>query len=127
MRLSRILGFSLIEVLISLLLISLILLGLDAMQYASLRQIKETYFLHVASNQLQNLKERLFVSQQSPQIFLWNEENKKVLPAGFGTLSGEFPNYILTIYWGKKTHQCKKNQLGESGCLIEKIHVASHS
>lgn len=123
----RTVGFSLIEVLISLLLVSLILLGLDGAQFYALKQAKTAYFLNVATQQLQNLTERLAASQTPEQpLALWNNENRQLLPSGFGTVNGESPNYTITIYWGRKKSQCASQQIGESGCLQENIQLASH-
>ncbi len=120
-------GFSLIEVLISLLLISLILLGLDGMQLYSWKLTKTAYFYNVATNQLNNVMERLTVVQTADgfmqQVSAWNIENKAVLPMGYGTVTGAFPNYITTIYWGTQKHNCIKNHVGEAGCLREKIQL----
>ncbi len=118
-----------IEVLISLLLIAFILFGLDGLQFYSLKLAKSAYFYNLAVNQLNNISERLSALQTDDgfmqQIAAWNTENQTVLPLGFGTVTGEFPNYIATIYWGTQLHHCAKKHVGEAGCLREKIQLAS--
>ena len=53
-----------------------------------------------------------------PEINEWNEQNKKILPNSKGVISGHYPNYQLSLYWGKQTSvECKNNKIGNSGCL----------
>ncbi len=121
---------SLIEVLVSLLLLSIVLFGLDAMQVYSLKEAKTTYLLSVAMNQINNASERLYALKTyeglNEQIVAWNEENKRLLPMGFGTIVGEFPDYVVMISWGNSKHRCSKQQIGQSGCLRKKMQLASH-
>lgn len=105
----KLLGFSLIEVLISLLLLSLILLGFDAAEIYSLRKTCEAYHISVAVNQLSAMSERLRALGNNAgleqQIFLWNEENQQLLPNGRGivSLSSE-----IKITWGKNQWLAEK-------------------
>jgi prepilin-type N-terminal cleavage/methylation domain-containing protein len=121
-------GFSLMEVLMSLLLISLILLGLDAGQLYTMNEVKTIYFYNLAENQMSNAIERLSALKMydglNEELTRWNAENQIILPQGFGTITGSFPNYMITIYWGNISHSCKKEQIGLSGCLIKKIQLA---
>jgi len=126
--LNKVNGLSLFEVLVSLLLISLILFGLETGQVYSIKQARMAWFLNTAMNQMNNATERLIALQTygglKEQTDLWNAENKRVLPSGFGTLSGAWPNYSVTIYWGKISHHCAKQKTGSSGCLRQKIQLA---
>ncbi|EKD74275.1 MAG: hypothetical protein ACD_45C00012G0010 [uncultured bacterium] len=130
MKLVKAYGFTLIEILVSLLLMSVILFGFDAIEIYSLKQAKTAYFLGIAVNQMANMSERLIALQThtelAEQVNRWNQENQSVLPNGFGVVMGHFPNYILSLYWGGKLQSCVKNQLGEPGCLREKIYVVYH-
>ncbi len=125
---SRSNGFSLIEALISLFLIALLLFGLDAAQLYSLKEARNAYFASVALNQINNGIERLIALNTheglDEQIAVWNTENQNVLPAGFGTITGQYPNYIITVYWGSHDHHCQKQQLGASGCLRKRMILA---
>jgi len=127
MKITRTKGFSLIEVLISLLLISLILFGLDAAQIYAIKEAKIAYFFNAAINQINNASERLAVLKMhdglDQQITTWNAENQTLLPAGFGEIVGEFPHYIITIYWGNAPHHCEKQQIGPAGCLKKEIQL----
>jgi Tfp pilus assembly protein PilV len=120
-------GFSLLEVLISLLLLSFVLFGFDATEVYSLRTIRAAYYFDMANNQLNNMVERLYLinndSDSLQQVAIWNMQNKTVLPEGLGQVTGHFPVYKITVYWGKKISPCQQNQLGTSGCLTETITI----
>ncbi len=124
----KITGFSLIEVLMSLLLISLILFGLDAAQLYSIQEAKTTYLFNTAMNQINNAEERLAALKTyeglDEEITFWNSENQTALPSGFGNISGGFPNYQITIYWGDTSHDCTNQKIGASGCLRKIIQLA---
>jgi prepilin-type N-terminal cleavage/methylation domain-containing protein len=122
---SRKQGFSLIEVLVSLMLLSFALLGLDAMEVMSLRGNRDAYFFAVAENQLQIMAEKLRVMHSydvAQQVADWNSLNADVLPQGEGVVRGDFPLYQLQVWWGAEGEKlCEKNQRGQSGCLREDI------
>jgi len=105
----------------------LILFGLDAGQLYSIKEAKNTYFYNTAENQLNNAVERLIALNRyegfDELLVNWNQENKALLPSGFGTITGSFPKYSLTIYWGKISQRCEKQKIGSSGCLIKKINL----
>ncbi len=130
MQFCRAFGFSLLEILISLLLISLILLGMDAIQWVALQKVKTVYFFQSAYNQINNAVERLralHTDDDLPRLLSqWNAENQLLLPAGFGTIAGQFPNYQITVYWGSISHDCKNIIVGEVGCFMENIQLATH-
>lgn len=124
----KISGFTLLEVCISLFLISLILFGFDSMQLMSLKQIEAKEYLHIAIHQISNMSERLSLLKTQEELDLqiqaWNKENQVVLPHGIGTVEGAFPIYTIRIFWGKKSDHCEKMKVGESGCFKQDIHVA---
>ncbi|MBV8802546.1 MAG: hypothetical protein JO131_06220 [Gammaproteobacteria bacterium] len=118
------LGFSLIEVLISLLLLSFILLGFDATEIYSIRSSRAAYYLDIANTQINNMSERLGMlenySDISSQMTIWNNENQIVLPQGRGQVIGHFPDYTIIIYWGN-IQSCASNQIGSSGCISQHL------
>lgn len=119
-------GYTLIEVLISLMLLSLALLALDASQITSLNHNRAAYFSAVAENQLQNMSEQLKASLPNPSLpevlANWNSQNATVLPKGIGSITGNFPSYTLTIAWGNENpDHCKKSNSGQSGCITEEV------
>jgi Tfp pilus assembly protein PilV len=109
-------GFTFIEILISFMLVSLLLVSIDATQLTSLREAESAYNFSVAANQIQNFKSQL---SNNPEILAaWNLQNSQVLPNGQGT----YFNNKITVYWGEhKTLTCDKIQLGQSGCVFENI------
>ena len=115
------LGINLIELLISLFILSIMLLGLDALQITALREAVSTYYFNVATEQLNVMAERLHTFKDNnldEQLMIWNEQNRNVLPKGRGEMSGQYPDIALTIFWGMKSQKtCHKNTIGQSGCL----------
>ena len=113
-------GFTLLEVLVSLFILALLLLGLDAVQMKALHSVKSAYYFSVATEQLNSMLERLQTTHYQNNIdslqLLWNEQNKRVLPQGRGTISLAPPNVVLTIYWGKIAN-CDRDKIGQSGCV----------
>ncbi|HLB42192.1 MAG TPA: hypothetical protein VJN02_04970 [Gammaproteobacteria bacterium] len=115
------LGFSFIEILISLFILSLALLGLDAIHLSTLREVKSAYYFSIAIQQLNNMIERLSIANRENLIEeerRWNIQNQHALPQGHGIILASHLNYQLSIFWGKNELSiCDKNTIGTSGCL----------
>ncbi len=98
-------GFSFIEVLISLGLLSFIFIGLEGAGLYAIHSEQEAWQLAIAMNQIDGMVERLYTltSDHGLQAKLadWNQENSLVLPHGKGVIAGHYPAYIITIYWDK--------------------------
>lgn len=96
-------GFTYVELIISLLLLSLILLGLNAMEVMALRQSSRAWYYQVAVNQADNMLDRLRALKKDTglddQIKRWNQENGVILPQGGGIVQGEFPAYTVQVFW----------------------------
>lgn len=120
------LGVSLLEVLISLFILSFILLGLDAMEITALRDCRVAYYFTIATQQIQNIHERLYALKDkqsfSEQIDVWNKQNQELLPNGRGEVTGKYPAFTATIFWGQ-INSCHQISIGQSGCLQEKIII----
>lgn len=114
-------GMSLIEILISLLLLSILLLGFDAMQIKSLQVAKQSYFYTIAEQQLDQIIERLLASKtlnSADQIAAWNRENINLLPQGRSQVVGRYPHYTISIMWGGMNNlSCPSNKIGRENCL----------
>jgi len=123
-------GFTFIEVLVATFLLSIGLLGLSIMHFTTMHDALAADFLSTANYQIVNISERLNSIDSdhdlSAIIQQWNYENSITLPAGTGTVTGKFPNYVATIFWGNKIKSCNKNHIGLSGCLRQKIQVVFH-
>lgn len=119
-------GFTLMEVLISLILLSFVLLGFDEMELYSLYTTNAAYYFHVGAEQINSMIELLNkmndVEVINKQIEEWNLQNKQVLPQGEGEVRGNYPHYFLTLYWGGASHPCIETKIGMTGCIQKNIH-----
>lgn len=114
-------GLSLIEVLTSLLLLSIILLGANTAQITSFKKAKINYYTAAAEQQMRVLNQRLSVYKNSSIVLpFWNQQNLESLPQGNGKIIKEGPDFHYFISWGKKEN-CDTDQIGMKGCLLVKI------
>lgn len=120
-------GYSFIEVLISLFLLSITLIGIDAIGITAFRQAEATYDVNVANQQLRNLIERLKITSKTQLDFYiqqWNYQNQQLLPKGEGIILSLEPLHIK-LWWGNTTSAtCTANISDISGCL--QIKMASY-
>lgn len=119
-------GFSLVEILISLILLSLLLMGIDIMQVDSLREVSTAYYSSIANQQLQNMAEYLAMIKDNnvnDYITLWNKQNLSILPQGKGVVTGAFPSYVISIFWGENNSFGCRNKLGQAGCLNLEVSI----
>lgn len=118
----KIKGSSFIEILVSLFIISVMLLGLDSLQLVILQHMKSANYSITAIEQLVSMKERISSVSDNEienQYMLWNRQNKQLLPSGRGLLTGQNPEYKLSIFWGNNNeNECNKTKVGLSGCLF---------
>lgn len=115
-------GFTLIEVLISILILSLVLLGFDAMELVALQRSRSAFLFNLATEQLHSMQERIQAYGKSDlpkQLALWNEDNMALLPLG----KGHVVNDRISIFWGEKTNKrvCKQLQENRLNCIVEDI------
>lgn len=84
-------GFALLEVLITLLLISLGLLGIMAMQLSALHTTQSAYLQSLASSQLASMLDRLRANlsqtARDNELQLWTEVNNRLLPKSISKYS----------------------------------------
>jgi Tfp pilus assembly protein PilV len=137
-QIKKILGASLIELLVSLVLMSILLLGVDAMQLSSLQQAQANYYFALAKQQISNISERLFMldrlqagnnpsnnnrnnnhpGDDNKFLLAWDQQNQEVLPLGKGIIKGRYPEVEISVFWGKSNGEnCKTNKTGAAGCL----------
>ena len=97
-------GFSLIEVLLALFIISFGLLSIAALQTTALRRSYDSYLHSIAVTQLAAMFDRLQVGSIEKESIIWNQVNAELLPQGQG-------NYPV-ICWFERLEQkttCLKN------------------
>lgn len=114
------LGTSLFEILISILLLAIVLLEIDAMQIMSLQKAKVNYYFAVATQQLNNMTERLSLTKNINDDWLvgWKKQNQEILPSGTGTIDGSYPNYEIAVFWGNvHAESCRNNKIAQNGCV----------
>lgn len=121
----RFIGTSLIEVLMSLFLLSLILLSWDIMQITALQTMQSAYHYNIAQQQLLTMTEHIKTNRavNSQDFVNWQKQNKKVLPQGRGTIKGQYPFFMIGILWGNKSASECQYQIGNTGCLQLAINL----
>lgn len=122
-------GFSFIEVLMSLLIFSFLILFLDSMGLFALRENHEAYYFSIATHQLNSMAERLRTIHSNTDLLhhliIWNEQNSRILPEGKGHVISHVQSYTVTIFWGVKTSKrtCSDLKVGPLKCLRIDVHV----
>jgi Tfp pilus assembly protein PilV len=114
-------GLTLVEVLVSLFLISIFLLMLDALYGLALRESNSNGYYDTAKHQLENVvsdaKARPTWDTSTLQA-AWNDANQQLLPHGHGIVSGHYPALYVALYWGSASQlTCQQDHIGLSGCL----------
>lgn len=96
-------GVHLIEVLISLFLLSIALFGVDAMLIHTTKEVTVLYHVHVAMQQLMHMQERI-VTERNVDLYLpaWNQQNKTVLPKGLGNYQIQNKFAKLNLHWNQR-------------------------
>ena len=105
-------GLTLLEVMISLLLLSIILCGMDGLAISSLRQTRHSYLLQVALNEGQSMRDYLLACTAQTDIESaqqrWQQQIAALLPGGKEFIVGHYPYFSIMLAWddeGKK--QCQ--------------------
>lgn len=115
-------GFSFIEVLISLFLLGIVLLGYEVLQMQALRRSYSAYYLGVAADQVTSMVERLKARKTlnglASQIDIWNRQNLEVLPQAEGKVGGRYPNFTVELKWGSRKGVCNDP---DATCLQQKV------
>jgi type IV pilus assembly protein PilV len=101
-------GFTLLEILIALFILSFSLLGIAALQTSALHHAQDAYLRSVASVQAVNLAERsLAESITAEEINAWNVENATLLPDGTGVYKSLTNYHKIIVSW--KSHFSTEN------------------
>ena len=129
-------GSSLIEILVTVVIVSIGLLGLAILQANSLRFNQDAYFRSVATAQAESMADRMRANPTGvaagnynavsaigsgancsasctaanialQDIFEWNTQNAAVLPSGLGTVTVNNGMFTITVRW--ETRQARSN------------------
>lgn len=97
-------GFSLVEVLVALLVLSIGLLGLAGLQLHALQYTHSSYQRTLVNIQALDMVERMWTHLQNPltELAEWKTLNQASLPGWNGTVepaSSDPGDYVLTISW----------------------------
>ena len=120
-------GFSLLEVLISVVILSIGMLGIAAMQASAIRYNHSAELRSLAVTQASNMVDRMLANSQGVtngsysnatgmpadpncstctstqiaqrDIHEWNSSNQQLLPSGQGTIVRNANRFIITIRW----------------------------
>lgn len=106
-------GFSLCEVLISIMILTIGILAITKMQLLAIQNDEDAYFYSVGENQLQTMTEYIAFGSlpHSDEIQQWNNENAWALPQGVGYITGQGP-YIVVLNWlGRKVRMHYKTSM----------------
>lgn len=103
-------GVTLIEVLISLFVLSLLLLSLDAVQLLSFKNAQAVYYFNIA---IQRVDLLLAHPDRESYLAEWQMENKIYLPQVEGVL---LPDKVI-VRWGGMKNECEHSVMEKVGCL----------
>lgn len=96
-------GFTLLEIMIALFILSVGLLGMARMETLSLRYQKDDLFRTIASLQINNLLEEVQVNSkeryQAERVALWRTTTTQLLPRGEGEIQTNGQRQTINIRW----------------------------
>ncbi len=102
-------GFSLIEVLITLFILSLGLLGILTLQTVALRRNYDAYLYSIAVTRIASMFDRLQTGSVTRELSFWNQTNIALLPQGEGRYHG---GQEISVCWFSRVanaHKCLTN------------------
>ena len=102
-------GFTLIEVLISWVILTAVLFSMVALQATNTRQLYHHYLETIAIIQINNMFERLRANQdpsfRQREWMLWNEQNQLVLPEGNGRYVCSEKICTVSLQWQERREE----------------------
>ncbi len=118
-------GFTLLEVLISLLLLSLVLLGVDAAQVLVMRETRGVYYFQQATLLAEAMVEYTGSHHGDPSGYerKWQQQIAGILPIGTGRVSVSRTDMKVEVMWGDTQQVCQKTKQGVKGCVIISVVI----
>ena len=106
-RRSQFQGFTLIEILITMLILSIGLLSIAALQINALKQSQTAYYQSLANVQLASMLERLRANHSAAarvrECAAWNKENNELI-AGKGECNCDGNTCTVILQWKNQTN-----------------------
>ena len=112
-------GYSLLELLISLLVFSVGILGTVSIQTTSIRLSHEAYLNYQASLLASALAENIRINDSAVGLDSWQKEVSMVLPAGSAEVSESEKGYQIRIAWRSNEDQAGRSRKLASAALSE--------
>ena len=118
-------GFTLFEVTISLFLLSIILLGVNAAQVKAYQQARALFYYHQANLFAANMAEYLTAHHGDVSGYMqrWHENITEILPSSNGKMAGNYPSYRISIQWGGIQTDCHHSKPGVTGCVLRELKI----
>jgi Tfp pilus assembly protein PilV len=109
-------GWSLLEVLISLFVLTFALLTFADIELVALQQMQNSYFASLAASQVSNMAECLHGDHSIAENYFsaWNQDNSRLLPSGTGKYTVQKNGYNISICWFLHSKTKKKFCYGAS-------------
>lgn len=104
-------GFSLLELLISLLIFAIGFLGVASLQHVSLKITHDSVLQNTAITLTNTLIEKLRVTNGLANLAKWQERVKNELPQGKANLVMQGDHYQLTLQWQESEHSEERSYL----------------
>ncbi len=115
-------GFSLIEVLVALFLLSIVLLGVEEQMLKSLQSSQGALNQTIAVEQASGMASMMELFPTQYQNFLpgWNQDNQNLLPDGKGEIKVSGSDMSIQITWrsgSSQIWQCKSSRQSDISCI----------
>lgn len=104
---SRYSGFSLLEVLLSLLIFTVGFLGLASLQHVAIKLTHDAVLQNSAASLAESLLTQVRVEGHSSNISRWQARVNDALPEGKGRLVKQADGFIITLQWQGSEHSTK--------------------
>lgn len=118
-------GFTLLEIIISLFLLSIVLLGVDAAQVLVMRDSRGIYYFNQASVMAANMAEYLVAHHGDTSGYerKWQLKIAEILPISSGYVSRSQSSHVVKVWWGGESRECRKTKQGVKGCVVLNVPV----
>lgn len=115
-------GFSFIEVLVALFILSIVLLGVEEQMLKSLQSSQEALNQTIAVEQINGMASMVALFPGQYQRFLseWNQDNQRFLPDGKGKIKTSGGDMAIQMTWrsgSSQVWQCQSSRQENLNCV----------